>query len=233
MSSEGVIDRLMVFCPMISENYTTDELILSCAHCHRFFALCCSHTHNSTRNREATIICHNFRLVFTDGSCLDNGKSGARSGVGIAIGRQGDRTDQWSIPVDDDLDPNGRRSSQRAELLGALEGLRLISEEDGCELGKIEERHGLNPTCWVIVTDSEYVVKGMTEWLPIWKNNGWRNAKGSRPSNLDLFMQLDALIEEKEHAFGVNVGFWHVERQYNQIADGLAKSAARSVGNGL
>ncbi|KAF8550769.1 hypothetical protein OG21DRAFT_1513628 [Imleria badia] len=89
----------------------------------------------------------------------------------------------------------------------------------------------------VITTDSEYVVKGMTEWLPNWKRNGLRKADGKRPSNLDLFCKLDAEVEERERRRGCSVKFWHIARTYNSIADKLAKDGAhvarQAVNEGL
>ncbi|KIJ59768.1 hypothetical protein HYDPIDRAFT_43798 [Hydnomerulius pinastri MD-312] len=81
---------------------------------------------------------------------------------------------------------------------------------------------------WIIVSDSEYLVLGMTEWLPAWKENGWRASRG-RPKNLDLFQKLDAEIELLERLHDVKVGFLHVGREHNQDADVLAGQAARAM----
>lgn len=61
----------------------------------------------------------------------------------------------WSIPVDDDIDPGVPRTSQRAELLAAIEGLKKL--------------HNVARNNMVVVSDSEYVVKGITEWFPSWR----------------------------------------------------------------
>ncbi|KAL8660085.1 MAG: hypothetical protein Q9226_000077 [Calogaya cf. arnoldii] len=79
---------------------------------------------------------------------------------------------------------------------------------------------------WVITSDSEYVVKGMTEWLPAWKNNKLRNSRNLKPANLDLFLQLDA-AQANEELKGVKIGFWYVPREFNRMADALAKQAAQ------
>ena len=52
------------------------------------------------------------------------------------------------------------------------------------------------PTSVELVTDSIYVGKGLTEWLPKWKANGWRRREGSRwaeVKNEDLWRRLDEL----------------------------------------
>jgi ribonuclease HI len=156
---EGIIDRRMGFCPTLQTNFNTNELITSCPNCLRFFVLCCPHYKD--------FICHHYRLVFTDGSCLDNGGIGATAGIGVAIGLTGEGEDQWSIAVDSTIDSHPKRTSQRAELLAALEGLRLISNTDRLPHPVTKKRH--EDMCWVVATDSEYVVKGMSEWVRVWK----------------------------------------------------------------
>ena len=47
-----------------------------------------------------------------------------------------------------------------------------------------------------------------------------------KPANLDLFLQLDKEITTTEVKKNVEIGFWHVRREYNTIADGLVKKAA-------
>lgn len=164
--------RLYVPCPSITSQFSDAQLITTCndACSGRFYARCCLHKKTT---------CHHDRIVYTDGACINNGRSGAAAGIGIAFGtHQGDPgdeyTSQFSIPVDDKLDPVGKRTSQRAELLAALEGLRVICDHD-------EEWMADDSESWeqgdddasipvvIITTDSEYVVKGMTEWLPNWK----------------------------------------------------------------
>ena len=97
---------------------------------------------------------------------------------------------------------------------------------------------------WIIVTDSEYVVKGMTEWLPAWKvgdsalapvlsliqtgkRNNLRTGRNTKLANLELFLQLDATIAVGEAYQDVKIGFWKVPRTFNTLSDALAKSAAR------
>ncbi|KAL0063397.1 hypothetical protein AAF712_009706 [Marasmius tenuissimus] len=130
----------------------------------------------------------------------------------------------------------GKKTSQRAELLAALEGInRASSSTERCykaKLALLRNRKSRDPTewctqCWIITTDSEYVVKGITEWLPRWKRDGFRNASGNKVSNIDLFTLLDEKINQLEATMNVRIGFWHVPREFNTIADNLAKRAAR------
>ncbi|KAI4141441.1 MAG: hypothetical protein L6R39_005329 [Caloplaca ligustica] len=172
-------------------------------------------------------LCHHFRLIFTDGACRSNGRDGATAGIGVAATE--DDSGQWSIPVTGDLDMGQKRTSQRAELLAAQAGLRylIISSPDegrrkkGRKSGSTAESRN-----WIIATDSEYVVKGVTEWLPAWKQNNLRTNRNTVPANLDLFLYLDEELTAAEMKLNVKIGFWHVRREYNRIADGLAKKAA-------
>lgn len=53
--------------------------------------------------------------MFTDGSCLNNGNAGAAAGIGIAVGPVGPGEDQWSILIDDTIDPeNAKRVNARS-----------------------------------------------------------------------------------------------------------------------
>ena len=84
---------------------------------------------------------------------------------------------QLAVPVNDSNDPGAKRSSQRAELLAAFTGLRLLDELDGPEERdpheRLYNRHSSQDGIpfstyrnWIIATDSQYVVDGMTDWLP-------------------------------------------------------------------
>lgn len=68
---------------------------------------------------------------------------------------------QWAIPVDDEVDPQGRRTSQRAELLAAIKGVRIWTEFHREK--KFDNDHALDrgkdPLHMIIATDSQYVVK--------------------------------------------------------------------------
>ena len=125
-------------------------------------------------------VCHHVQLVFTDGACSNNGESYAVAGLGIVVG---DGELSWSITVDDTMDSaNAPRTSQRAELLAAINGLKKLKEVHHCYLDMEKE---VNPkksaarrrarakedhsATYVVVTDSEYVVKGITEWFPAWR----------------------------------------------------------------
>lgn len=121
--------------------------------------------------------CHHFPLYFIDGACSNNGQKDARAGVGIARGIGGE--DFFSIPVTDDVDSFPLRSSQRAELLAAWLALSKIQDDPAfVDQPEFKKSHkGKFPkasngrTEAIIASDSQYVVKGITEWLPTWKGS--------------------------------------------------------------
>lgn len=139
------------------------------------------------------------------------------------------------------------RTSQRAELLAAINGIRKLGEYEGATANKCHAKYTSRfqqKEAWVIASDSEYVVSGMTEWLPAWKvsnlyrsrppsssnsdkNNAWRNSSKRKPKNLDLFQILDATVEQYEREYDVQIAFWRIGREYNVVADKLAGIAAR------
>lgn len=178
-SNEGVIGRKLLFCPRL-QSFETDELIKSCPDCDCFFLYCC---HCSMTYYETGNPCHHFRLVFTDGACRLNGQQDATAGIGVVCGV--DKAWHRLIPITASMDPGQKRTSQRAELLAALAGVRYMVEldslkeidtlEPGSQAEKQKRKKGRKPPPrdskkqWVIATDSEYVVKGITEWLPRWK----------------------------------------------------------------
>ena len=165
---EGIIGRKMVFCDRL-QTFEIDELIKTCPVCRCFVLYCC---HCSRIRGEGGPLCHHFRLVFSDGACRSNGQIGATAGIGILYGDE--PSSQRAIPITSELDPGWKRTSQRAELLAALAAVRVVAEADRkIAIGEDGEGDGLGAraTAWVVATDSEYVVKGLTEWLPTWKVN--------------------------------------------------------------
>lgn len=161
-------DRKIDLCPA-TKDCSVSSLVKECSFCGIFLLYCCScenkHYHLSDSERPRHI-CHHYRIVFTDGACSKNGRYESTSGVGIAYGTGDDR--QMSVPITDSLDPYPLRSSQRAELLAAKLGLKFLADYVLDTL-KPTERLKDKSRSWLIATDSEYVVKGMTEWLPRWK----------------------------------------------------------------
>ncbi|KAM4043195.1 ribonuclease H1-like isoform 1-T1 [Anomaloglossus baeobatrachus] len=141
--------------------------------------------------------------VYTDGCCLNNGKSGAEGGIGVYWGPQN--------PLNVSERMEGRPTNQRAELQAARRA--------------VEQARDNNITRLTLHTDSEYTVKGMTEWMPRWKENGWKTYSGGDVANKAEFQKLDSLCD------GIDVNWKHVPghrgNEGNEVADYLARSGAR------
>ena len=107
-------------------------------------------------------------VVFTDGACSGNpGPGGWAARIKYPDGR-----------VRELGNAESETTNNRMELRAAIEGLKLLSEE------------GYAIT---VVTDSEYVRKGITEWIHGWKRRGWRTAAKKPVLNQDLWSELDRL----------------------------------------
>jgi hypothetical protein len=70
-----------------------------------------------------------------------------------------------------------------------------------------------------LFTDSNYVVRGVNEWLSDWLKRGWKNSRGEQVANLDLWQQLKTLLEQH------TVTLTWIPRGQNAQADELAQSA--------
>ena len=101
-------------------------------------------------------------------------------------------------------------TNNRMELTAVIRALESLTRSAAVEL----------------VTDSTYVGKGVSEWMPKWKANGWRRREGSRwaeVKNEDLWRRLDALLQNHEVRFThVRGHSGHVE---NERCDMLAVAA--------
>lgn len=89
----------------------------------------------------------------------------------------------------------------------------------------IEALRGLTRPCRVhFVSDSQYLVKGIAEWLPGWKRRGWKR-RGGPIENLDLWQEVDRHLQRHEvHTRWVR---GHAGHPRNEYANHLATRAAR------
>lgn len=98
-------------------------------------------------------------------------------------------------------------TNNRMELTGAIEALRALKKP--CDV--------------VLWTDSQYVKKGMTEWLAGWKARGWKNAAKEPVKNVDLWQALE--LEAARHKVDWRWVKGHAGHEGNEIADQLANQA--------
>jgi ribonuclease HI len=160
-------------------------------------------------------------LIFTDGACLGNGQANPTAGCAFVfrpantVGHQPVKYGTFSLRLEN-RGPKGDPQSQtsnRAELRAAIAAIQFR-----IWVGEGWER-------LIIATDSEYVVKGATEWIQGWQRKGWVTAKKEPVKNRDLWELL--LKEVRNHAAkGLEVLFWAIPREQNSEADEAAKKAA-------
>ncbi|HTU65127.1 MAG TPA: ribonuclease HI [Steroidobacteraceae bacterium] len=79
------------------------------------------------------------------------------------------------------------------------------------------------PVAAKIYTDSQYVMKGVQEWMPNWKSRGWKTADKKPVKNQDLWMELDALVAKHELSWSWVKG--HSGNPGNERVDALANRA--------
>ncbi|OPJ60834.1 ribonuclease H family protein [Clostridium chromiireducens] len=100
--------------------------------------------------------------------------------------------------------------SSQAELEAAIKALELLKD-----IKKIR-----------IITDSQYVRKGLTEWLPIWKLNDFKTINGESAKNIDKWLNFDKVCGEKYIEFQwVKAHSNHFE---NSLCDMYARDTAKS-----
>jgi ribonuclease HI len=83
-------------------------------------------------------------------------------------------------------------------------------------------------TSVLIVTDSQYVMKGVTEWMAGWKEKGWRRGPKKEPvKNAELWQALDKLVSEHDVTWEYVPG--HSGHPENERCDELAVAAAEAM----
>lgn len=93
----------------------------------------------------------------------------------------------------------------------------------------IEALSALRRPCRVVLhTDSQYVQKGITEWIHNWKARGWKTASRDPVKNADLWKKLDAVIRDHEIRWVWVKG--HAGHDGNERADALANKGVESLG---
>lgn len=144
-------------------------------------------------------------LIFTDGAAPHNGRPGVRAGCGVVAGPSPLCCDWFRL----EPDVFHELSCNRAELRAAEAAIKLDFKNEGVKT-------------IVIATDSEYVAKGATEWIRVWRDGTGRWLV--RRNNMDLWDRLMKAIEDKERE-GIRVQFYPIDRKWN-LEDFYARKAA-------
>ena len=105
-----------------------------------------------------------------------------------------------------------------------LFGGELVTTNNRMEmLAVIQALLALKRPCKVVMhIDSQYVLKGITEWLAGWKAKGWKTAAKQPVKNVDLWQQLDQLVSTSGHTIDWRWVKGHAGDPGNERADALA-----------
>lgn len=157
-----------------------------------------------------------FVFVFADESCLGNGREGQNPGGAAGLieyplrgesGKPMVRLDYWlSEPA---------ATNNRMALRSAIEAMRILSRKG-------------NRLRVQFTSDSQYLVKGMSEWIRGWKARGWKRREGEI-ENLHLWKELADLADA--HVVDWQWVRGHNKHPQNEYADHLATRAAREQSN--
>jgi len=138
-----------------------------------------------------------IRLI-TDGACLGNPGPGGWAAIL-----------RYKLQDKEIWGAEPHTTNNRMELRAAIEGLRALREE--CEVQ--------------VVTDSEYLKNGITEWIHGWKRNGWMTKSKKPVVNQDLWKDLDEQTARHKTTWVWTKG--HATNADNNRCDELASRAAR------
>lgn len=110
-----------------------------------------------------------------------------------------------------------------------LHGGEAMTTNNRMELtAVIEALNALTRSCKVrVVTDSQYVQKGVQEWMSDWKRRGWKTAAKKPVANQDLWQALDAALSRHEVSWEWVRG--HQGHEGNERADALANLGVQSI----
>ena len=140
--------------------------------------------------------------IYTDGACKGNPGPG---GWGVLLrSRSGEKELYGGAGV---------TTNNRMELMAVIEALTALKR----------------PCAVTLYLDSEYVRKGITEWISGWKARGWRTAAKQPVKNVDLWQQLDALVSGGGHQIDWRWVKGHSGDPGNERADQLANRGVESV----
>ena len=150
--------------------------------------------------------------IYTDGGCSGNPGPGGWAYVMVAYGEEED-----GVPavLAENWGAENSTTNNRMELravIAALKAYMAMREKDE----KV-----------TLYTDSQYVQKGITEWIHSWKKNSWRTSQKKPVKNQDLWQELDELNRELSIAWAWVKG--HAGDQYNEHCDQLTQKAINAI----
>ena len=138
--------------------------------------------------------------IYTDGSCLRN--PGGAGGYAVVL------LDEASQKTKHFWGSDPETTNNQMELKAAILGLSKLKR----------------PCCVTIYSDSKYIVRGMSEWMPSWIRNRWRTREGKPLKNRELWEELYQL--SRGHIVHWEWVRGHDGHRFNEYCDRLAQWAA-------
>lgn len=143
--------------------------------------------------------------VYTDGCCRNNGRDNPVAGVGVYWGPDHPSNVSERLP--------GRATNNRAEIHAARIAVKQAKEKG---MGSV-----------TVVTDSQFLINGITSWIHKWKKNGWTLSDNTKVKNEEDWKSLESEMQ------GIDVKFKHVPGHKgvdgNEAADRLANEGAMKI----
>jgi ribonuclease HI len=134
--------------------------------------------------------------IYTDGACKGNPGIGGWAAILISDSKTKEIHGSQKLTTNNQM-----------ELKGVIEGLKAVKKK-----------------CLItLYTDSKYVVDGVNSWLKGWKKNGWKNSQKKEIANIELWKELDELVQRTNPVIKWVKG--HSDNIMNQRADDLANFA--------
>ncbi len=145
-------------------------------------------------------------FLYTDGACSGNPGPGGWAFV-LKHPKSGKTIERAGCEPD--------TTNNRMELLATINGFGALTRHSLVELH----------------SDSEYVLKGIKQWLPAWKLRGWRTTARQPVKNVDLWQQLDAAVQK--HTVNYHWVRGHSGHPENERCDVLAVEAIKAMKEGV
>lgn len=147
--------------------------------------------------------------IYTDGGCSGNPGPGGWAYVLV------EKTDEGAVVLAEASGPEADTTNNRMELTAVIAALRAAK--------------AMRCASAVVFTDSQYVQKGITEWIHAWKRNAWRTSGKQPVKNQDLWIELDSLAAETAPVWRWIKG--HAGNVYNERCDALTQEAIGRLKN--
>lgn len=147
--------------------------------------------------------------IYTDGSCINNGRPNAIASVGVWIQEYPDMSISERIT-------SYPQTNQVSELCAIKQALEIADNFERIN----------------IFTDSKYAINCVTEWCLNWERNGWRSSKGKAPTNMNLIKEVISKLRSMEFIgkiISFNYVSGHTGNEGNERAHKLAINASKSI----